>query len=261
MSRPNAYGSTTNLIHVWTSLKSGVQFSMLLLFLACGPARRPESFRAMVYSPAFADRFKLSARGVYTLAEGLQAVAIRVVDRAGAPPDCLLDLYLDDSLDLAYPEGSEGKRTYDDDLDPLFFVKTAEALGSVNHRWDARLGNFHAITCRQTPSDCLFEEGSPEAFSRHLLSGLSLLTYGLACYELDPKYGPTEIWLLRAGRDPHALNVRSTDTTATYRFAIPPALVQHAADSTRKAAVASARPWPDHALSVGRFTVPTRHGE
>lgn len=224
---------------------------MLGLMVACGqretmadPAsppsvqslNGPRSFRAMVFSQAFGQRFSLPTGGVQPLDAGLQAVVLRVVQRSGDHPDCYLDLYVDDSLDLAFPEGSEGMLGRPDDENPFFFVHDMTPLGAEEHRWDRMLGSFHAVACRKSRDNCrVSEQAGPYAYARHLVPGIALQTYSLSCNAFEPKNGPTEMWLLRAGRDAKELYPLSTDASATYRFAMPIALFEHAAPRVRQA--------------------------
>jgi len=225
----------------------------------CSPAaqkqpEQPKSYRAMIYSAAFAERFSMPKGGVQPLDAGLQAVVLRVLERFGDVPTCYLDFYVDATLDLAFPEGSEGTMVRADDENPLFFARSLE--GPEDHRWDPMLGSFHAVACRKTPGDCLFQEGGPFAYSRHLLPGVAFQTYPIMCSALDPKHGPTEMWLLRAGRDAKELYAGSTDEGATYRFSMPAALFEHAAARTRQAMkVYEDGPLPKEP-ERGNFTVP-----
>jgi hypothetical protein len=217
---------------------------------------QPPSYRAMVYSEAFAQRFALPKAGVQPLDKGLLAVVLRIVERPDDHPGCFLDLYLDDSLDLAFPEGSEGVMSRPDDENPFFFVRGVEALATEDHRWNAQLGSFHAVACHKTPESCMDEQSGPYAYARHLLPGVALQTYAPSCNVLDPQQGPTEIWLLRAGRDVKDLYPGSTDETGLYRFAMPAALFEHAAPRVRQAVkVYEDRPLGRQA-SRGQFTVP-----
>lgn len=198
-------------------------------------SQRPASYRAMVYSASFAKRFALPQGGVQKLDEGLHALVLRIVERADDHPGCYLDFYLDDTLDLAFPEGSEGVASRADDENPYFFVRDPAEVGAANQRWNARTGSFHALKCREEPNNCLVEESGPSAYARHLLPGLALQTYAVMCNALDPKYAPTEMWLLRAGRDAKELLPQAADEAATYRFAMPAALFEHAAGRIRQA--------------------------
>jgi hypothetical protein len=213
---------------------------LLVLLFVCSCSQsggQSRSYRAAVYTDSFATRFGLPENGVHALDVGLHAVALRVVERAHEPPSCSIDLYLDDNLDLAYPAGSEGVQHYDDDEDPLFFVRKTSGMGRVTFRWDAELGNFHSVACRMQPRrrNCIFEQGGPAAFSRHLVPGVALVTYELMCSVFEPTRGPSEIWLVREGRDSNALDLVGADETGTYRFAIPQELLEHAADRIRRA--------------------------
>lgn len=248
----------------------GVALGLGLLF-ACGPheaaqtcppttlkGEQPPSYRAMVYSAAFAERFSLLKSDAQPLDPGLLAVVLRIVERPGDTPRCRLDFYLDDTLDLAFPEGSEGVFLRPDDEDPFFFMSDAKLLGPENHRWDAQLGSFHAVACRKKPQDCMLQEGPPYAFVRHLVPGVALQTYEVMCSAFDPKHGPTEMWLLRAGHDSRDLYAGSTDDRATYRFALPIGLFELAAPRVRQAMSSyEAGPLPRQS-ERGKFDVPHR---
>jgi hypothetical protein len=224
--------------------------------LSSNKSNQPPSYRAMVYSPAFAQKYTLPQGGIQSLDPGLQAVVLRVVERPNDHPGCFLDLYLDDTLELAFPEGSEGVHSKPDDENPLFFVHNSALLGAENHRWDTRLGSFHARACHQTPQRCLDEQSGPCAYARHLVPGCAFQAYAISCSALDPERGPTEMWLLRAGRDAKDLYAGTSDESATYRFAMPAALFEHAAQRVRQAV----QFYAEHPLGPepprGQFTVP-----
>ena len=249
--------------------------SMLGMLIACGTreatdvhtqscpptapsVEQPPSYRAMVYSAVLAERFSLPKGGVQPLDAGLLAVALRVVERPGDHPRCFLDLYLDDNLELAFPEGTEGVMSRPDDENPFFFVRGVSELAAEDRRWNAQLGSFHAVACRKTPQSCMDEQSGPYAYARHLVPGVSLQTYAPSCNVLDPQQ-PTEMWLLRAGRDAKDLYAGSSDESATYRFAMPVALFEHAAQRVRQAVkVYEERPLGQQ-QQRGQFTVPGAH--
>lgn len=113
------------------------------------------------------------------------------------------------------------------------------------------------MACKQTPTNCLVQESGPSAFARHLMPGVALQSYYIGCSALDPKYGPTEIWLLRAGHNPDELTQLAKDESATYKFAVPAALLEHAAERVRRAVSDySSRPLPP-LKQGGQYTVPT----
>ena len=64
------------------------------------------------------------------------------------------------------------------------------------------------------------------------------------------------MWLLRAGHDPKDLDAGSGDESATYRFEMPAALFELAAQRVRQAV----NVYEDHALGTtqqrGQFTAP-----
>jgi hypothetical protein len=212
----------------------------------------------MVYAEAFGKRFSLPAGGIQPLDPGLQAVVVRIVQRAGGEPGCFLDLYVDDSLDLAFPEGSEGLSYRPDDEDPFFFVHGAALLGAADHRWDAMLGAFRSIGCRKGREHCMVDdEGGPVAYSRHLVPGTAYQTYRILCDSLEPKHGPTEMWLLRSGHGAEGLRWDSKDEHATYRFAMPAALFELAAPRLRQANDFFGVHWPGPEPARGQFTVPS----
>lgn len=212
----------------------------ILLAIGCGGAARSEPsvaqparpVRAMVYSAAFAKRFELPKGGIEPLDPGVEAIVLRVVQRTALDaPACSLDFYLDDTLDIAYPSGSEGIMLHEDADNPLFFSS------EEHHRWDAMLGNYHSVACVKTlKKDCMNDGGGPSAFARHLLPGIALVTYRLVCDALEPDNGPTEMWLLREGRDTKDVqDLLRGDPTATIRFKVPFSLIQHAAPRVREA--------------------------
>jgi hypothetical protein len=211
----------------------------------------------MVYSEAFGKRFSLPAGGIQPLDPGLQAVVVRVVQRTGREPGCYLDLYVDDSLNLAFPEGSEGLSYRPDDEDPFFFVRGAALRGPAGHRWDAMLGGYRSVACRKGRDYCMVdEEGGPVAYSRHLVPGTAYQTYEILCDSLEPKHGPTEMWLLRSGHSAEGLRWDSKDEHATYRFAMPAALFEHAAPRLRQATKYLAEHWSGPDQPRGQFSVP-----
>lgn len=218
--------------------------------------QRAASYRAMVYTSEFAERFSLPKGGVQNLDPGLHAVVLRIVERVEDHPGCYLDFYVDDALDLAFPEGSEGVLSKEDFENPYFFVRDARTLGAEGHRWDARTGSFHAVACREDPKNCMVEESGPHAYARHLMPGIAFQSYAVMCSALDPNNGPTEMWMLRTGRDAKELQVQRSAETATYRFAIPSVLFQHAATRTRQAT----KFYTDNPVGPeperGQFTVP-----
>jgi len=217
-----------------------------------------QSYRAMVYTDKFQQRFSLPSAGVQPLDPGLHAVVIRVVERPGEHPGCFLDLYLDDSLDLAFPEGSEGVISYPDDVNPFFFVRGAGSLGVEDHRWDAMLGSFHTKACSSGAKACVEEVGAPHAYFRQLVTGVALHTYRLMCDMFDPRLGATEMWMLRSGQDRAALDAQSTNEAATYRFAMPAALFEHAAPRIRQAIQYYANTPVGPEPPRGRFSIPAR---
>src|SRR4051812_16853531 len=80
-------------------------------------------FRALVYSRAFAERFALPAQDSVSLEPGVLGMAIQVTQAADLNPNCLLYLYVDHSLPLAYPDKTQDSLENLDPLAvPLFFV-------------------------------------------------------------------------------------------------------------------------------------------
>lgn len=242
----------------------------LLLFLSVGcsgaskasqpspppPAKRSELFRAMVYSAEFGQRFALPKGGVETLDPGVQAIALRVVQRPGGAPDCFLDFYLDDTLDVAYPEGSEGVMIHPDEEDPRFFVHDPALFGPEGERWNEMLGNYHSVACHQTPKKCMFDGGGPYSFVRHVVPGISLQTYAPICSALEPENGPSEMWLLRQGRDVKDVQDMAGDPSATFRFKVPFSLIEHAAPRVREGVRYFENTQQTSEPPRGTFTVP-----
>jgi hypothetical protein len=211
----------------------------------------------MVYSAELAQRFQLPKGGIEPLDLGVQAIVVRVVQRtASADPICSLDFYLDDSLDIAYPSGTEGVMVHADDENPLFFA--SGDLGPEAHRWDAMLGNYHSVACVKTlKKDCMTDGGGPNRFVRHLIPGIALVTYVVVCDALEAENGPTEMWLLREGHDTKDVqDLLHGDPSATFRFKIPYSLIQHVAPLFREMMKFFERPPTEHELPRNQFTVP-----
>jgi ATP-binding cassette subfamily B protein len=79
--------------------------------------------------------------GAQPLDSGRQAVAVRVVQPVGEPPGCFLDLHLDDTLDLAFPEGDAGIQLRRDFTQT---VLTTRERGEV-YRWPTVAGLRHVL--------------------------------------------------------------------------------------------------------------------
>jgi hypothetical protein len=215
----------------------------------------------MVYSDAFAKKFQAPTEGVRPLDPGLQAVVVRVVQKPGDHPDCLLDLYLDDNLELAFPAGDEGLTGRADEDNPLFFVRTEEQLGAQALRWNLMLGSFHSVACRTGNGDCkVKQQTGPIAYVRHLVPGIAFQSYNLMCHAFQSDKGPVEMWILRSGHEQDTVDVRKADADkdATYRFAIPADLLEHVAGRIAQAV----KYYDDTPLGPkpprGLYTVPRR---
>jgi len=245
--------------------------SVMTLLLACEPRRvectpqaspankadRIEPFRGMVYTAQLAARFSLPAEGVRSLDPGLQAIVIRVVHRPGDHPDCFLDLYLDDDLEVSFPDGSEGVMARPDDVNPFFFVAGEENLRAEDRRWNSMVASFHSVACRNGSDHCkVDEEIGPYAYARHLFPGVALQTYRPLCSAFDPANGPTELWILRNGYDRQALDATAKSTEGTYRFRMPAELFELAAPSVLRAIQHYAEHPQGPAPPRGKFRVP-----
>lgn len=209
----------------------------------------------MVYSASTAERFSLPKGGIEALDPGVNAIVLRVVQRTPADaPVCNLDFYLDDSLDIAYPIGTEGVMNHPDDENPFFFA--SGDLGPEARRWSAMLGNYHATSCLEKPKSCMSQGSGPSAFVRHLIPGLALQTYVVICDALDAENGPTEMWILREGRDTKDVQDLRGDPSATFRFKVPFSLIQHSAPRIREAVRFYETDTSGPEPARGRFTVP-----
>ena len=217
---------------------------------ACSRAEESSFSRTIVYTQEFAARYGLPKDGIEKLQPGIHAIAYRVVRDIGEPPYCSLDFYLDDSLDLDYPDGEQGTRTSPDAENPLFFDL------KVDKSWERARANLHTLGCR-TKGKCVTQTSSASAFWRHLRPGIALQSHRMLCTMFDPaETGPTEMWLLRSGVDKQkVIDVMHADGEGVFAFRIPERLLRHAAPHTRKAIQYFSKPLPPE-KPVGGFEVP-----
>jgi hypothetical protein len=204
-------------------------------------AESPLDFRSLVYSASFAQRFRLPARGVEKLETGLQAVALRVSDSSERGPSCGLDLYLDESAYVAYPEGSEGRADDTRKMDRpgalgLFYQIVADdsTRESLFHRWAEPRGVFQARNSAGTLEE--FQVFPPESFYRSIVEGLNVVSFEVICTVLRADSGSVEARLLRTGRSPEELKPTESNDAVTQRFIIPARLLKHAKRAIAKAA-------------------------
>jgi hypothetical protein len=202
-----------------------------------GSSAASDEFRALVYSKGFAERFHLPASDSVVLDPGVLAIAIQVYRDPSLNKTCLLSLYLDDSVPVAYPAGTQS-RSADrrPQTGPLFFankLNDSDALVQLERSRDVRV-LFKSRNYSEAQKEGVVDSGPIESHYRDILPGLNVVEYVPICISLDPKYAPADIWLLRDGRE--STDVASFVPTNTIRIAIPESLMQVAASATMRAA-------------------------
>lgn len=215
-----------------------------LCAFACQGASRPElaaavtRYRALVYTKPFALRFALPVQPARDLGEGVHAIALRVIDEPSLTV-CSLDLYLDDSIQFAYPSGNEGRLSdLRPEVGPLFFAGKLgheDLRASLTRFADQRIVYRSEVYDEQQKKGVL-QSGPISAFYRGLLPNLNVVEYALTCDALDPVNAPAELWLLRAGHDGTELNPNAPSKDVAHRVSIPSALLKEAAQATKRAA-------------------------
>jgi hypothetical protein len=193
-------------------------------------------FRTLVYTRAFADRFRLPDQGVYALDPGLEALALHIGLDEHLNGVCQVDLYLDDDVAFSYPSGSAGREVDTTARGAMFFVDELNAEDSRARR--ERWSGGDPILVRSVEVDYDKHKGSfgsarPRAFERNILPGLSYLSFDIVCFALNPDNVPLQVWLRREG---HTKTIEITPTTEeAYAFSIPNALIAHASGAIRAA--------------------------
>jgi hypothetical protein len=196
----------------------------------------PAEFRTLVYSRAFAQRFRLPDQGVYTLDPGLQAIALHVGRNQRSNPHCQIDLYLDDGLAVFYPSGTGGREVDTTENGAMFFINelNADDDGFTRERWFPGA----TILVRSVDVDYKTHKGSfasssVRAFERDILPDMNYVSFDIVCFALRPESAPFTIWLRRADNKDQ-LPITPT-TEEAYAFSIPNALIAHASGAIRAA--------------------------
>lgn len=204
------------------------------------PAQRDkggELFRALAYSDAIAQRFSLPRRDAVQLDSGVLAIAVEVTSDA----TCSLRVFLDDSVPFAYPPQSQARvADFNPVVGPLFFAARLNDA-DARARFD-RLGEMRVLYRSRSYSESKREgvqdSGPLTSHYRDLLPGLNVVEYTPLCTALDPKHGPADLWLLRAGRSSDELMsvLTSEDQNIAVRITLPVALLKVAGPATARAA-------------------------
>lgn len=192
-----------------------------------------ESFRSLVYSQSFAQRFHLPAKGVTSLEAGLHALALRISDPSVDRGRCSIDLFLDDTVNFAYPEGTEGsindiRSTAVSDGALRFFAEavadqdTQVALAS---RWQVPKTVFRSKNADGSLKQ--FQIWPVESFYRGVASELNLVSFDVICSILLADSEEVELWLLRAGKNSEELSPTGVNDALAQRFVVPARLLKH----------------------------------
>lgn len=207
---------------------------------------KPLDFRTLVYSANFAANFKLPPGGVERLDPGLQAVALRVSESAVTGALCGVDLYLDDTVDFAYPRGNEGRASDIRTVEQpgplsLFYQLVDDDLRSrLASRWQEPKALFRLRTAGGTVKE--FQTLPAESFYRAPVEGLNIVTFELICTVLRVEPDVVEVWLLRPEHSVEEIKPTAPKIAAAHRFDIPARLLHHAREAITKAAQAQADP-------------------
>jgi hypothetical protein len=196
-------------------------------------------FRALVYSRAFAERFALPVEGSVSLEPGVLGMALQVTQAADLNPNCLLYLYVDHSLPLAYPDKTQDSLENLDPLaGPLFFVtKLNDEDGTASN---ARLSDMPVLFLSRAYAEKqkrgVTDGGPAWAYYRDLLPGLNVIVYSAVCSGLDPANGPADLWLRRSGHEDADLDPVTPSADVAVRIAVPMPLLEASAVATSRAA-------------------------
>lgn len=266
--------------NVWVdkSLRVFVMLACAGAILCCGraPAKREPApvaaksgpgldFRAIVYSGAFAKRFGVPAQGIEQLDPGLQAVALRISDSPETGALCAVDLYLDDSVDFDYPEGSQRRA---DDIRAhgrpnalgLFYQvnKDETTRDEMTRWWQEPRGMFRTKNAFGAVGE--FQSLALESYYRSFVPELSIATFEVICTVLlGVEGGSVEVWLLRRGQDAEGLNPTSVDDSVARKLVLPARLLKHAAPATIAASKLQADPTHlpiESAARAGAYSIP-----
>jgi hypothetical protein len=205
------------------------------------PAHRVR-FRSLVYSADFATRFHLPPKGIVSLGSGMQAVVLRISDDPAAA-QCVVDVYLDDTADFAYPEGSEGRvddMGRDADGALSFFSQSLadqDTQVALSQRWQAPRALIRSKDKNGVVEK--FQVWPIASYYRHIVSDLNVVSLNVVCSTLLSDSGQVELWLLRANKDPAEMSAEISSEVAQ-RYEIPARLVMYAREPVKNAMEAQA---------------------
>jgi hypothetical protein len=152
-----------------------------------------------------------------------------------------VDLYLDDSVDFAYPDGTEGNfndlRIGAPSSALSFFTEALadeDAQVALEDRWRSPRALFRSKDKNGSVKE--FQSGPVESFFRNVGSRLHLVSFDTVCSVLLVDSGEVELWLLRTGNDPAGLSPTVVTDTVARRFVVPARLLRHTHDEIAKAA-------------------------
>jgi hypothetical protein len=198
-----------------------------------------KDFRALVYSKAFADRFALPAKDAIALEPGVLGMAIHVTQASDSNPICMLYLYMDDDVPVAYPSKTQDRiQNLDRRVGPLFFTtKLNEVDGTA--RLD-RLSDLPVLYLSRSyglnQKRGVTDGGSAWAYYRDLLPALNVVVYSPVCSGLAPANGPADVWLRRFGHEDADLGPSNANLDVAVRIPVPMSLLEAASDATAHAA-------------------------
>lgn len=195
-------------------------------------------FRALVYSNGLASRFQLAAADAVALGTGVLGIAVHVTRESDSNAACLLYLYLDNSLPVAYPPRSTGRiHDLNPETGPLFFAgKLNESDVSARAKRVFEMPILYRSRAYGQNQQRGVTDGGPAwAFYRDLLPGLNVIVYSVACRALDPSHGAADIWILREGHGNETLNPEAPSADAALGIAVPETLLRVSAEATKRA--------------------------
>lgn len=247
----------------------GYLFVCLLCLAACSRDRaKPErerksadrDFRTVVYTDEFRRRFSLEEAGNAPLAPGLQAIAIRLQHSPYHGPECFIDLYLDDSIDFDYPEGSSGSFEDTSAYGAMFFANGLSSADSkaIHARWTKPRWKYRSLSYGKEPKRGVMESGPIDAYVRNLLPDLNLVTMRVVPWLFKPDQGPAELLLLRKDSPPSALDAAPPNPDQIITLPVPDAIVRHAAPAMQIAGRNPALPGPSGEFPKATFSLPPR---
>lgn len=202
-------------------------------------------FSAWAYGRSFADRFDLPVLQDESLPNEIEAmefrVQYRVLDAGASFYDCQLHVYLNNKLDILYPEGDVGSRDTLTLGDRGLISKMPNPEDRLFHWRETRKylnkANFLA-TRDKMPS---FGGSVPITnYRKYFLPDVAYLAYSVGCgYVVNPDEYKFSLWIKKRG-DPKESGGKkeavSDPAHGFYQFHIPQSFVERFYPPARKAA-------------------------